>query len=405
MAQISFWNFDEFSGSTSAGDSITTDAGGAQNGSVEGGAVVDGTGAVQLDGNDGYIEVADDGSFDLESGSIVIDFTQISASAGDVPWGGNAAQTLFSRDSSGFDNGGHLSIYIKSDGSVGVRHQTENSDHFFEGGDIVLGEASTVIYTWGPEGSQLIVDGVVVDSGTEALTLVGDNQPVVIGASQAQSDDGVASPLTGFFDGEISGAAIYDEIVDPETLACLVKGTLIETSKGMVAVEDLIVGDMVKTMDHGFQALGWVDSTSVPGVGKMAPVRIAKGALGNEREMRMSPHHRILATGWRAQALFGETEVLVAAIDLVNDSTIRQVQSANEVVYFHLGFEDHEIIFAEGIPTESFAATESGLAALPETTREEFLALFPKYASAEAGEVVTARPCLSSQEARSLSLG
>lgn len=401
MAQIAFWNFDEAFGASNVDDSISAD-GANSNGSYVGGAANDGNGAAQFDGSSGHVVVPDDGSFNLEQGSIVIDFNQASASDGDVPWSNNAAQTLFSRDSSGFDGGGHLSIYIKSDGTVGIRHQTEGDSVFMEGGDVQLGEDTTIIYTWGPEGGQLVVDGVVVDTTTEALTLVGDSQPVVIGASQAVSGDGTANNLVGFFDGEISGVAIYDEAVDPGTVACFVAGTLIETANGLRLVEDLQVGDMVRTLDHGMQPLAWVDATHIPGIGQMAPVRIAANALGNDRAMQVSPHHRFLIKGWRAEVLFGESEVLVAAIDLVNDSTIRQVSTAGEVGYYHLGFENHEIIFAEGTPTESFAPTAEGMATLPDAVRAEILELFPHYAGNTETSAVVARPCLSSTEAQGL---
>ena len=214
MARIALWTFDEMPGPVVSEDTETTD-GTTQDGVFQNGATTTGSGSGVFDGNNDYVEIPHDPGFDLDSGSIAITFTQDTASVGDKPWGSSAAQTLFSRDSTGYDGGGHLTIFIKSDGSVGVRHQDTDESFDFEGGNVTLGQPTTIIYSWGPTGSQLIVDGVVVDTGTEALSLSGNSEPITIGASQAQSGDGTADNLTGFFDGEIEGVAIYDEPVQP----------------------------------------------------------------------------------------------------------------------------------------------------------------------------------------------
>ena len=52
---------------------------------------------------------------------------------------------------------------------------------------------------------------------------------------------------------------------------------------------------------------------AVAGAGAGAPVLIPAGALGNTRDLLVSQQHRMLVTGWRAELMFGEPEVLVAA--------------------------------------------------------------------------------------------
>jgi len=109
----------------------------------------------------------------------------------------------------------------------------------------------------------------------------------------------------------------------------------------------------------------------------MAPILIRKGALGNDRDLRVSPQHRMLLQGWQAELLFGEHEVLATAKSLVNDHSIIRVEGG-EVEYFHLLFDIHEIIYAEGAPSESFQPGEQGWKALDEPTRNEILELFPE---------------------------
>lgn len=398
MPQIAFWEFGDPLGSGTAVDSVD-DGSGLQNGTFSGGAGTDGAGSAVFDGTDDFVEVPSDTAFDLPEGSVVITFTQTAPSTGFNPFGSNPAMTLFSRDSSGFDNGGHLSIFIQANGNVGVRHQTDSSSFDFEGGDVQLNQPTTVIYTWGPGGSQLIVDGTVVDSGTEALTLEGDPQPITIGASQAQSGNGTANNLTGFFEGQIDGVAIFDEAVPPDTVACFVAGTLIDTADGPRPVEALSLGTMIRTLDHGYQPLRWIGEARVPAVCQMAPVRFAPGSLGNARPLLLSRQHRVLLRDWRADLLFGESEVLAKAAHLVNDHSIRPVESAGEVRYIHLGFASHEVIFAEGVPCESFSPGPEGLSALDPEARTEFLTLFPQWESPNAG-FIAPRPCLTGQDTR-----
>ena len=79
----------------------------------------------------------------------------------------------------------------------------------------------------------------------------------------------------------------------------------------------------------------------------MAPILIRKGALGNTRDLRVSPQHRMLLSGWQAEVLFGESEVLATAKSLVNDHSILR-EEGGEVKYFHILFDSHEIVYAEG---------------------------------------------------------
>ncbi|MEE4187556.1 MAG: Hint domain-containing protein, partial [Roseobacter sp.] len=262
MARLGLWTFEDKPGSKVAADSETGD-GAAQDGFFKNGATTTGSGAGIFDGRNDYVEIPHDPEFDLKTGSISISFTQETASSSDNPWGHKAAQTLFSRDSSGFDGGGHLTIFIKSDGSIGVRHQDSKSSYDFEGGDVTLGKPSTVIYSWGPKGSQLSVDGVIVDSGSDALYFAGNSEPITIGASQAQSGNNTANNLKGHFDGKIDEVAIYDTPMQGGSVPCLTRGTLIRTPSGDVPIESLNVGDLVCTMHHGAQQIRWIGSRRV----------------------------------------------------------------------------------------------------------------------------------------------
>ena len=113
--------------------------------------------------------------------------------------------------------------------------------------------------------------------------------------------------------------------------------------------------------------------------GRLAPVLFRKGALGNTRDLMVSPHHRMLLQDWRMELLFAENEVLVSADRLVNDHSILRVRGGR-VTYVHILFDSHEIVFAEGIPSESFHPAARGMDSLSRATREELLTLYPELA-------------------------
>ncbi|MEL7469761.1 MAG: Hint domain-containing protein [Pseudomonadota bacterium] len=190
----------------------------------------------------------------------------------------------------------------------------------------------------------------------------------------------------------------YSEI---EAITCFTRGTMITTPDGEVAIEDLVEGDMVMTRDGGAQAIRWIGSQSVEAKGKLAPIMIREGALGNDRDLLVSPLHRMLIEDWRAELMFGETEVLAAAKHLVNGDTIH-VQEGGEVEYFHMLFDSHEIVTANGASSESFHPGEQGIGWMAEEVREEIFEIFPQLRVEIEGYGPAARTSLKAWEVRAL---
>ncbi|RYG89967.1 hypothetical protein EU803_15220 [Loktanella sp. IMCC34160] len=161
-----------------------------------------------------------------------------------------------------------------------------------------------------------------------------------------------------------------------ENIVCFARGTYIKTIEGEVRIEDLRPGMRVLTVDRGFQTLRWVGSSTVLAVGKLAPIRFETGVLGNDRPIFVSPQHRMFMCGWAAELIAGEAEVLVPAVHLVNGTTITR-QEGGEIEYFHMLFDQHELVFSNGCISESFHPGEQGWSALCEAARAEILTLFP----------------------------
>lgn len=187
----------------------------------------------------------------------------------------------------------------------------------------------------------------------------------------------------------------------PPTIPCFCLGTLIETATGPLPVDCLREGDLVRTADSGDQPIRWIGRRKVAGRGALAPIRIEVGALGNHRTLTVSPQHRLLVADWRAEMFFGQAQVLVAAKHLVNGTTIRPIETS-EVTYLHFAFDRHEIVYAEGIPTESLYLGAMTLNAVDRAARDELMALFPDLADIAVGPGRTARTCLRGWEGQLL---
>lgn len=157
---------------------------------------------------------------------------------------------------------------------------------------------------------------------------------------------GVPLTVTETFEGPSFAAAAY------ATPICYDRGTLILTDRGARRIEDLRPGDHVQTADNGPQAIRWIDGRHVVGAGRFAPVEFSAGAWGAEAPLRVSQQHRVLYRGPWAELLFGCDEVFVPAIHLVNGRDVRLL-SRVRAQYFHLLLDRHEVIFANGVASES----------------------------------------------------
>lgn len=167
---------------------------------------------------------------------------------------------------------------------------------------------------------------------------------------------------------------------------CFTPGTMIETPNGPRRVEDLREGDQVQTKDNGAEEIRWIGSRRMSGarlfaMPRLRPVRIRPGALGIDRpdqELLVSPEHRMLVTGHAARALFNTSEVLIAARDLVNDTTVTVDHSVREVTYIHLLLPRHQILWANGVETESFHPANAALSTLENADRGRLLNMLPE---------------------------
>lgn len=194
---------------------------------------------------------------------------------------------------------------------------------------------------------------------------------------------------------------VYQAVNPGDSGVCFTPGTLIATDLGPRDVACLRAGDLIKTRDAGLLPLRWVGSRTVPAAGVLAPIMIPAGLFGLTADLTVSPQHRVLVTGWQAEMLTGQNEVLVAARHLVDaDRIVRR--PGGMVTYFHLLFDSHQLVCANGAWSESYHPGQTSLTTASSEVRTELLALFPDLARGRAGYGPSARTTLRAHEARLL---
>ncbi len=185
-------------------------------------------------------------------------------------------------------------------------------------------------------------------------------------------------------------------------VVCFTAGTKILTPKGEVNIEDLKLGDHVVTVDNGNQPVRWVGCRRVRAHGRMAPVCIAENTFGVHRSLEVSQNHRILRRGPAISLLFADREVLVAAKHLVDNRNVT-IRNGGWVTYVHVLFDDHELVWANGLLSESLLPSIHSISANNYAQLEaldEFRSIFGTIDERETDPTVqAARRCLIKREA------
>jgi hypothetical protein len=154
-------------------------------------------------------------------------------------------------------------------------------------------------------------------------------------------------------------------------VVCYLRGTHIGTPEGERKIEDLNIGDLVPTRSGDSKPIKWIGrqhfgkDAGSDWSEKLLPVRISSFALDEHtphRDLYLSPNH----------ALFID-DVLIPAIYLVNGTSIVQAmpEGVEEIDYFHIELETHEVIFAEGAAAETLLVVNEH-EAFADLIREQF---------------------------------
>lgn len=246
-----------------------------------------------------------------------------------------------------------------------------------------------------------------------SINPVGSQADPIVGFTFDTSGDG-SWPPAGVQLSYVPGSARDIQKIpypQPEDFPCFARGTLIETAEGPRAIEDLAEGDLIVTRDNGLQPLRWIGSVRLEAEAlaanpKLRPIRISAGALGEAvpaEDLLVSPQHRMLVRSRIAQRMFGTSEVLVAAKQLVTIDGVDVAEDVAGVEYFHMLFERHEVVIANGAESESLFTGPEALKMVGKAAREEIFTLFPELRLRDHAPA-SARPLVSGRQGRKMAM-
>ena len=196
-------------------------------------------------------------------------------------------------------------------------------------------------------------------------------------------------------------------MLEKPVIACFTPGTKIAALHGEIPVEKIAAGDKVVTRDNGIQEIRWVGKKKIDwrimtAHPHLKPILLRQGSLGSdlpERDMMISPNHRVLVENARTALQFDEPEVLVAAKHLIGGLSVRSIDSIG-TTYIHFLFDRHEVVLSDGIWTESFQPTDNTLKGFGNSQRAEIFEIFPNLKTSEGrANFGPARKTLTKKEA------
>ncbi len=249
-----------------------------------------------------------------------------------------------------------------------------------------------------PAGSKIAAEFVLTTNDAPAITFV----VARIGTGPGTAAENLivfpSAPLAPGRTYRFSATA--DGPAEPRDTICFASGTLIDTPDGPCPVESLEVGDRVVTRDHGQQPVRWVGARALSSWDLLLnphvrPIRIMAPDPSAD-DLVVSPQHRVLVGGWKAELLFGAAEVLAPAKALCNGRNVFVDHRISAVSYHHLLLPVHALVRANGQWAESLHTGPVARRAIDPEGRAEFDFLFPE-ADLQTGDC--ALPALTAREA------
>lgn len=330
-------------------------------GSIDPDLIAGDAGDDSLYGHDGNDSLYGDEGDDLLAGGEGDDLLD-GGSGSDTLWGGSGSDTIVFRD--GYDDDVVMDFDIAADG---------------------ISLSSAGVETWSDVSDRIGSD----TDGTALLTL----------------DDGSSLRFEGLAPNQLNSSHFT---IEPAPI-CLAAGTKVMTDQGWQSVDALVVGDLIATVDSGFQPLLWIGrywKTFGHAQHRHHPIRVPTGAFGCGRPyvpLLLSPQHRVLIDDPACQkpgGLFAKAKGLVDRHGIATDTRFTAIQYAQLLV------PQHSVVFAEGVPVETFWPGPVAFGSLGTEDRQTLERLFPGIGTDPvAAYGPLARPCLTLRALRALSAG
>jgi Hint domain len=267
-------------------------------------------------------------------------------------------------------------------------------------------------------GTPAVINSVTQALGPQAVVALVDGQTVNLNLTPVmiEVETGAFDTTYILFPGLPPDAVILVSVslplfpvANPPLPLCLSGDARVKVECGTCAARDICAGSRVMTQDHGAQAVLWVgkriiDFAREPAMEDHRPIIFETGSVDGinpTAPIRLSPQHRVLIRGWRAELYFAERSILVPARALVNNTTIRVDTESPTVEYVHLLFRKHEVIWADDLPVESLFLGEIAMGVAGAALEREIFDIFPELKPV-AERMRMARPAVRMRDARVL---
>jgi WD40 repeat protein len=251
MNPVGYWRLGEGAGPVAADSGSASNDGTyssvalGQVGAITG----DANTAVRFNGSNSYVEVPHDDAYLLDGGSLQLWFNFAAYPS--------AREAIWSKDASGFVTGGHLSVWLQTNGSIRVRLQSASGDHYVNSPGLIPGQWHHVVFTFGSAGMRLYTDGAVADTDPYTGGLgtssggTGNYEPAAIGANTWISNTGSIFPLAEFFDGVVDEVAIFGRQLSLSEVRALRRAGLdwYQTAEEAVLVVPAVDGVLANDFD------------------------------------------------------------------------------------------------------------------------------------------------------------
>ena len=171
----------------------------------------------------------------------------------------------------------------------------------------------------------------------------------------------------------------------PSGVLNVMAGTRLRTGNSEVFIEDLREGDQLQTRDHGMQSVLWVGKARVARSNLHSdpdnrPICVRAGALGSglpDADLIVSGTQQILLKGKRAHDMFARNEVLISACDLMDERRVVVENTQHHYDCYYVLLENHEVVWANNLPLESFHPAMGGLHRVGQDGRARLYGLYP----------------------------
>lgn len=163
------------------------------------------------------------------------------------------------------------------------------------------------------------------------------------------------------------------------------RGTMINTTLGPVAIEDLLPGDEIVTADGKSQPLVWKGSTTVvpgrpgPQGRNLRLTRIMADSFGMQRPLSFvvaGPSARLLYTPEHLRAVSGGAQMLTPVREFIDGNNVIETAPPTAVELFHICLKQHSTICIGGLEFETYHPGEDAGQIVNHSLRSLFLTLF-----------------------------